>query len=176
MALDIVTPTNAVVAGNGHLATRRAAKVKTVANVRPGRLAEYDTDDDHFKAASAGVIHGAFGWVDKNLTNPDWDKTANPVAEDEFQLVKGKGLLVRASLASGENVKRGDLLIAAANGEVKKGANLTIAAGATAVTSSAANGAIVAGSLPPGGRVVGEAAHDVDASAAAKDIVVESWI
>lgn len=176
MASDVSVPKNAVLAGMSHIARRKPLRVKTVTNVRPGRLVVYDTDDDHFKVAAANAVHGILGWAEKNYTNPAWDGASDPTAEDEFSIIRGPGVPVKARLASGENVKRGDLLVPAANGELKKATTLNIPSGVTSVTSTVANGEIIAGSVPKDGRVVAEAEHDVDATAEAKDIVVTSLI
>lgn len=176
MAEDtVILPTNAVAFGGP--VKRRSKKVKTVTGLRKGLLVEYDTDSSHIKRAGAGVIHGLLGWLEDIIpaTGIPWNNDADPVAEDPCSVVRGYGAHVKGKLASGENVKEGDLLISAANGEVAKAANLAIPAGGVAVTSTGANPALT-GSAPPGGRIVGVALHDVDATAEAKDIGIESWI
>lgn len=178
MALDIQSPNNAVLVGGTPV--RDSLRVKTVANVLPGRLVMYDTDDGHFQAAGSGTDHGLLGWFELAIpaNGSAYDPTVVPTTEDWCSVLSGPGIRVRARLASGENIKRGDLLVAAANGELKKASALAIAAGATAVTSTAANGSsIITGSYgDAGGVIVAVAMETVDATAEAKNIVVKSLI
>lgn len=170
------TPTNAVYVGGAQV-KRRSRKVKTVTGLRRKLLVKYDTDADHIQLAGAAEIHGLQGWLEEVIpaNARPWNNDADPVTEDPCTVVAGKGSHVCAILASGQNIKAGDLLISAANGRVQKAANIAIPSGGVAVTSSSANPALT-GSAPPGGRIVGEALHDVDATAAEMDIVLDSWI
>lgn len=166
---------NTTVLANAHLVAHKGDyKVKTAANVRSGRLVVRDTTDKEIKAAIAG--DDPMGWVDYRVKDAVRDRAADFAAEDVLHIIGGHGVIVQARLASGENVTAGGLAVAAAAGEVKAAATLQVASGATAVTSTAANGEIITGSYPPDGILVGRFHESVDATLAAKDIAVESFI
>lgn len=71
-------------------------KAKTLTNLRAGVFVIYDTDDAHFKAAGAAAAN-VVGILSRNLTNPGWDPTTAPAAEDECEiLICGSGARVKA--------------------------------------------------------------------------------
>jgi|Deesub1362A_J573_1020465.scaffolds.fasta_scaffold04856_3 hypothetical protein len=142
---------------------------KTVTNCNPGVLVTRDTDDDHFKAC--GATDMPLGFLDVNETVGIGDTY---VADDVGKVLSGP-VAVRAILANGENVTKGDLLVQAANGRLAKASTLQVASGATGVTSSAANGDIITGHYGDT-PLVARAEETVDATGGEQAIVVRSLL
>lgn len=141
----IVTPANTVYAGGARYdECVQTYKVKTTTNLRAGVFVIKDTDDDHVKAAGAEAANVIGVLTEKNWTNPEWDPTTAPTAEDEFDvLLCGSGAWAK----------------------VRNGAN--IAVGARLSTSATARAAAF-GTATQG---VGIALHDSDGSGAETDLV-----
>ncbi|MFQ5765417.1 MAG: DUF2190 domain-containing protein [Rhodospirillales bacterium] len=112
---------------------------KAGAAIAAFRILKFGADDDHL-IQSAAATDGHMGVA----------AHAAAAAEDSIRAV----LAGIAKVEYGGTITRGDRITADANGKAVKAADLTIASGATPVTSSAANGAIIAGSVPPS-RTVG---------------------
>lgn len=84
----IVPPANSVYAGGTRYDQAvQTYKVKTVTNLRAGVFVIKDTDDDHVKAAGAEAANVIGVLTEKNWTNPAWDPTTAPTAEDEFDVL-----------------------------------------------------------------------------------------
>ena len=175
----MVKPTNQIVYDSKgiHIQTK---KVETATNMYPGRLVVKGTnDDDVIIGTAAGAVIGWLGYeqTDKKYRNATVDTIYE--ANDQVAVINGPGIILVGSLASGQNVTKGARLVAAAAGELTAATAITATtpAGATAVTSSSAQPAMtMAGGLPTQGIVVAIAEESVDASAAAKDIMVRSLI
>jgi len=154
-------------------------KIETAAGCYPGRLVKKGTTDGQAVVNTAAGM--AMGWLGyektQDLYKPATVDTIYKV-NDFASLVKGDIILV-ARLAEGESVARGDPLVAAANGELKKAsaATVTIASGAVSVVSDKAQpDEAVVGAYGSEGPIVAYADETVDASAAAKDIKVRGVI
>lgn len=151
-------------------------KIGTVANCYPGRLVEYVTGQAEIKVGTAaGKV---IGWLGYEQAHGDYrPATVDTIYLDNafVPVLYGGGFSVVASLASGDNVTIGALLVAAASGELTEADALAVPAGSTAVTSTSAAPAIT-GAYGSQGLVVARAMEDKDASSAAADIVVESLI
>jgi hypothetical protein len=94
-------------------------KVETATNVYPGRLVKKGTNDDDIVVNSAGGA--AIGWAGYEQTSKRYrPATVDTIyaANAQITVIHGPGIGVVASLASGENVAKGAILKAAANGEV----------------------------------------------------------
>ncbi len=171
----VVKPTNKIVAGGNPLV--QELKVETATNMYPGRLVKKGTNDDDIVVNTAAGA--AIGWLGYEQANPVFmpaDVDTIYVQNDMAPVLNGGGFFVVGRLASGQNVTKGTPLVGAANGELIAATALSVATGATQVTSSAANGAIITGSLGAQGVIVAIAEQSVDASSAAADIVVRSLI
>lgn len=172
-----------LVLGNQHLVSHKGDyKVGTASNVRTGRLVARDGSDKKVKAAADGANSGLVGWVEARVVADDgsaafdYDRDSDFSADDIVHVLGGPGVIVNARLANGENVTQGDYLVPAAGGELKAAATLSVDSGTTAVTSTAANGEIIAGSVPRDGAIVAKAHESVDASGGAADIAAEALI
>jgi len=167
-------PNNKIVAAGEPLV--QELKVETATNMYPGRLVKKGTNDDDIVVNTASGM--PVGWLGYEQTNPQY-KPANVdtayAANDYAAVLNGGGFVIVGRLASGESVNKGDLLVPAANGELQEADTLEIASGSTTVTSTAANGDIITGHYGDA-PVVAVAEETVDASAAAKDIMVRSLI
>jgi len=168
-------PTNGVLVAGHPL--KMEQNIETATNMYPGRLVKKGTNDDDIVVnTAAGNASGWLSYEDTKIGKPDdvdsiYKITAKPV------VLYGGGFVVVGHLASGENVAKDDYLVGAANGELKKASAVVIASGATPVTSGAANGAaIVTGSIPGEGRILAQAKESVNATSAAADIMVLSFI
>lgn len=176
--MTLISPTNKIIVQGDPLYDER--KIETVANCFPGRLVKKGTADHQIVVnTAAGKACGVLGY---EKAHPDYKpKTVDTiyVVNDWAPIRYGGGFVYNGRLKNGESVVMGDLLVAAANGEVKKAtaATVTLASGSTAVTSDKAQpDESVAGSIPAEGIIVGEAKATVDASAAAKDLLILSKI
>ena len=167
-------PTNKIVAAGRPLV--QELKIETVTNLYPGRLVKKGTNDDDIVVNTAA--NPPVGWLGYEQANPAFKPasvdTIYGAAEDLVPVLNGGGFVVVGRLASGQSVVKGDPLVPVANGELAKGAALTItASGAANIT----DGQAVTGSgYGSEGPIVGYAEETVDASAAAKDIMVRSMI
>lgn len=127
-------------------------KVETATNMYPGRLVKKGTNDDDIVVNTAAGA--AIGWLGYEQTikkyRPDDVDTIYAV-NDQAAVLHGGGFVIVGRLASGQSVSKGDRLMAAANGELS---------GGTVGTD----------------EIVAIAEETVDASAAAKDIMVRSLI
>ena len=127
-------------------------EIKTVADMKPGRLVQRDTTDNQIKV-STDDDH-VYGWLAYEHT-PVMYRPANKdtiyVVKDRVGVIVGGEVVIRAQLASGQSVSMGDKLTAAAAGE------LTAATLATDM-------------------VVATAMETVDASDSALKIIVKSRI
>lgn len=171
----VVKPTNKIVAGGTPLV--QELKVETATNMYPGRLVKRGTNDDDIVVNTEGG--NALGWLGYEQTNPVFmptDVDTIYAQNDMVAVLNGGHFYVVGRLASGQNVTKGTPLVGAANGELAAAVGLTVATGATQVTSSAANGAIISGTLGTQGIVVAIAEQSVDASGGSADIVVRSLI
>ena len=165
-------PTNAIVVyGEPEV---EFLKVETVANCYPGRLVKKDTSDYQVEVCGAAGI--AVGWLGYEQTEP----SARPDTVDTIYVVNktvavlhGGKFGIVALLKQGENVVKGQLLVAAENGEVAAADAITIAASGS---DNITDGQGVVGTIPAGGLPVARALESVDASSAAADIMVESLI
>jgi len=163
----VVTPENAVLVQGTPLVEELICKTPT--NCTPGVLVTRDTDDDHFKVCQP--TDTPLGWLDTSYKYGIGDTYE---ADQPARILKGD-IFVRAILAAGENVTKGDYLTIAADGRVKKASPLAVQAGTTSVTSTAANGQILEGGVPPE-IIVAQAEQSVDATAGEAAIVVRSLI
>jgi len=167
-------PDNKIVVAGSPLV--QELKVETATNMYPGRLVKKGTNDDDIVVCGASDM--PIGWLGYEHTaapyRPSTVDTAYS-ANDRAAVLCGGGFVLVARLASGENVSKGDLLVPAANGELKKASTLQIAEGSTTVTSTAANGDIITGHYGDA-PIVAIAEESVDASSEAKDIMVRSLI
>ncbi|WP_342303636.1 hypothetical protein [Methanolobus sp. ZRKC5] len=171
----VVKPANKIVAGGKPL--EQELKIETDTNMYPGRLVKRGTNDDDMVVNTAAGP--ALGWLGYEQTNPVFmptDVDTIYAQNDMAAVLYGGGFLIVGRLASGQNVTKGTRLVAAANGELTAATSIVVDTGSTPVTSGAANGAIVSGSIPDEGLVVAITQQSVDASSAASDILVLSLI
>ncbi len=95
--------------------------IKTVTNVRSGRLLEKDTTDDSMKILAAAGKNGIAICGVRNYTNPKWVHTTAPTADDIiecFVLVPGQVYKFRngAALVQGDQAQWGATGLAALAG------------------------------------------------------------
>lgn len=142
--------TNVVVADRTgiHVQTK---KVETATNVYPGRLVIQGTNDDDI--AVCGAQGEALGWAGYEDTAKAYrPATISTIytANHFLAVVNGPGIIVRASLASGQTVDKGSRLMAGANGELSGGTvgtNEIVAIAEQSVASTAAGTVIMVRSL-----------------------------
>jgi hypothetical protein len=139
-------------------------------SVKPGMLVIKGTGDHQVQPAGDGAKN-PLGVADYDarykITDAYPDKS--PV-----RVLKGS-IVVVVTLASGNNVSKGQALVCAPNGEVKAAADIAVSvpSGTTTVTSNAAQPDLQEiGSIPPYGVIVGFAEESVDASAEAKPLMM----
>lgn len=172
----LVKPANGVLVAGKPI--RIELTVETSANVIPGRLVKLGSNQGKVVVNTAGAEPLAWvGYESSGIgTGAPIDKTTAYGAGTRVPLMLGGDFIVVGRLASGQNVAAGTLLVADANGCLKAASAMTIATGATQVTSSSANGAIVSGSIPGEGRIVAKAMEAVNATSADADIMVLSFV
>ena len=127
-------------------------EVETVANMYPGRLVKRDTGDNQVEVNDTD--DNVYGWLAYEHTAIEYrpaNKDTIYKVNDRAAVIVGGEIVIRGLLASGANVTMGAKLTAAANGELSA---------ATIGTHS----------------VLAVAMESVDASAAAKNIIVRSLI
>ena len=165
---------NSVVQGGSPKLDTRELEV--AAGVYPGSCLQKGTNANDVVACTAGAK--AIGWAGYNETNalnrPATIDTIY-VVDSLVGMVYGGGFSLRARLANGQNVEEGQALVPTAAGELTAAAALIIDTGSTAVTSVAADGAIITGDVGDN-RLVAYAREAVDASGGAAAIVVDSLI
>lgn len=172
--LGLQKPANKIVVAGDPLVMQQ--NIETATNCYSGRLVKKGTNDNDIVVnTAAGNPTGWLGYEQVGTGMPDSVDSIYSAGAQAPVLYGGKFVIV-GHLASGENVAKDDQLVAAANGELKKASSLAVATGATPVTSSAANGAIVSGSVPLEGPIVAKAMESVNATSAAADIMVLSYI
>jgi len=167
-------PTNRIVVAGEPIV--HECKVETATNMYPGRLVQKGTNDDDIVVGTATGM--PIGWLGYEQAHSAYQPSTVDTAyslNDRAPVLNGGKFVIVGRLATGENVSKGDLLVPAANGELKKASTLTVAAGATAVTSTAANGDIISGHYGDA-PIVARAMESVDASGGAADIMVLSLI
>lgn len=143
-----VVPVNAIlIAGT---ALHEEKEVGTATATIPGRIAIDETNDYTCTNATTNSLNpiGVFDVEPGQLRTTSYD------AGDQARIIRGP-IRVLLTLLASENVTRGDYLVPAALGKVKKAAAIT----ATIATGTITNlGAItVAGSYEPGGKIVAQA-------------------
>ena len=156
-------------------------KVEVATNMFGGRLVTRGTNDDDIVVAGANAT-SLKGWLSYEHTH----KNDRPATVDTIYAINAQAVVLSgghfrllATLAAGENVTQGQYLVSAAAGMVQLASALTvtIANGTIAVLSDKAQPDEVAiGAYGSEGVIVARAAQSVDATLAAADIIVESWI
>ena len=173
--LGLRKPTNKIVAAGKPLVME--LNVETATNVYPGRLVKKGTNDNDIVVCGAG--EKCIGWAGyEQVTNAGFmptDVDTIYAANAQAPVLYGGGFVVVASLASGNEIAKGDRLVAAANGEVSKAAAAVTKTGDVAVKSTAAT-APISGTVPEGGIVVGIAMESVTTVSASDDLMVLSLI
>lgn len=140
------------------------------ATVKPGMLVIKGTADHQVQPAGDGAKN-PLGVADYD---PRYKITDAYADKSPVRVLKGP-IVVVVTVASGNNVTKGQALVCAPNGEVKLAADIAVSvpAGGTTVTSDAAQPDLTEiGSIPPYGVIVGFAEESVDASAAAKSLMM----
>lgn len=166
--------------GNAHLnAPVGDFKVKTASNVRAHRLVAFDTTAKEIKTAPAGAAALPLGWVTMRVKDGAVLTDADYAVNDVVKVERGPGTIRQAVLLTGTTaVNPGDPLTTAGNGKLKKAVaiSVTVPAGATAVTSTAAQPPLtVAGGVPPE-PIVAYAMEVSDPAASDKTLAVMSAI
>lgn len=176
-AVDVgmVHPANKIVLRGTPLV--QSERIETVANMYPGRLVKRDTTDGDMEVNTVG--NPPTGWLGYEQASGDY----KPATEDTIYVVNdiaprlfGGGFVIIGRIKTGEGViTKGDFLTPGAAGELLKAVAINVDSGTTAVTSIAANGAVISGSLLDA-PIVAIAQETVDATSAAKDCAVLSLI
>ena len=152
--------------------------VETTTNVKPGRLVKKGTlaTDIVAMAAPTDKPAGFVGW-DAEGAHPSVSPATRDTAyaaTKKAPVVYGPGTILVSKLASGQNVTKDTPLVPASGSPYELAAAANI--GGTEGSASKHVSATFTGSFPPGGMIVALAKENMDASAAAKDIIVESLI
>ncbi len=117
-------PNNAVIQGpyKGGSPLVEFLDVGTVANMYPGRLVQRENTDYDTKVGGVGSGNkDPFGWLGYEQASDNFRPATRAtiyVLDDVAPVHSGAGFRVRASLAAGFTVNKGDLLGAWSNGEV----------------------------------------------------------
>ena len=146
--------------------------------MKPGIVVTRGTDDD--KIAICGAAGNAIGFLGYEHTQVVYrpatiDDEYN--VNDKATIVAGQ-IVVRAKLAAGESVVKGDRLVVTANGELKKADASTVTIPAYSASYAESGTYNVNGAIPAEGIVIAIAEETVDNSAgtSAVNILVRSLI
>lgn len=165
-----------VVVGGAPLAIFEELRVKTVTtgHMRPGRLVKRDTTDSEFQLAGAGD-KGILGFIGRDPTK---DAGVDLAAGQWARIGHGpNGIVAVLSLDESQTIVKGDRLVPAANGRVKKATafSVSVPSGAVAVTSTAAQPDLTeAGSDLPE-EIVGKAEESVTTGTSAFSDINVRW-
>ncbi len=175
MPFTIPSGRKVVIAGNPVI---EELNVEVTTNVKPGRLVKKGTDADDI-VAMAAVTDKPAGWVgwDGEGVHPSVSPATRDTAyaaDKKAPIWYGPGTIGVAKLAAGQNVTKDTPLVPASGSPYELAAAATMSNTETGSTSHVT--ATPAGSFPAGGMIVALAKENCDASAAAKDIVIESLI
>ncbi len=123
--------------------TVQIRKVKTATNMYPGRLVIRDTDDSQISVCGAGGK--AIGWLSyedtpKKYRQPTGAETIASIflVNAEVAVINGPGMVLMASIPTGQTYVKGDRLVAGANGQVALASAPTVPTGSVPVTSTSA--------------------------------------
>jgi hypothetical protein len=170
--VGVKAPANGVLAG-GQPLVQELIVGSDAAALYPGRLVVRSADGaDYVKEAGDGA-QNVIGWAGIPYNKGKDDQLAQG---DIIPVYNGGGFRILTTLANGQTVQKGDYLVVTTGGKVKKATQLNIRSGSTTVTSTAANGNIVDGSVPAEGIIVAVAEEDKDATAGDQPLVVRSLI
>jgi hypothetical protein len=153
-------------------------KIETAANCIPGRVAAQGTADGQTVVASGS--NDPIGWFLYEDAHESYKPATRATAYALAAMAPigyGRNFGILGSIASGQGaVAKGKYLRVTSAGQLALATvALTLASGSTAVTSSAANGAIISGDRAAA-QIVAIALESVDATSAAKDCCVLSLI
>jgi hypothetical protein len=142
--LGFVKPNNDVIQGDFPHGSpfMQLLQIKTVANMYPGRLVIRDTTDYQVGVGGAsGHVIGWLGYGEAPTGFKPATRTTIYAVNDTAPVHSGGGFRVRASLAIGQNVVKGQRLMPAAAGELTDYVAATDDAVAIAAESVDATGA-----------------------------------
>ena len=165
--MPFVKPSNKILVGGTPLVEELVTEGTTC---KPGLFVKKGTGDHQVTLAGDGEKK-PLGILDADLRYKIADAFPD---KHPVKVLKGP-IVVVATLLTGNNVTKGQALVCAANGKLKAAADIavTVPAGATAVTSNAAQPDLLEiGSIPPYGVITCFAEESVDASAEDKSIMV----
>ncbi len=151
-------------------------KVETATSMYPGRLVIKGTgDDDVIVGTAGGTVLGWLGY--EHTAKKHRPATVDTIYTQNAQaaVLRGPGTVLVASLPAGQNIAKGDRLVAAADGQLTKASGAAAAAGATAVTAHTAAPTMV-GPIPTEGIAVAVAEETLNSGGASADIMVRSLI
>ena len=150
-------------------------KVENVSYMYPARFVKKGTGDDDVVvcAAATDLPVGLLGYEQAHASYKPATITTLYALNAWAPVLKGGKFLAVVKLTA-DSVVKGDLLILASQGRVRKAVvqSVAVPVGGTAVTSTAAQPDLTeAGSIPAGGQVVARAEETQDASGADKDLM-----
>lgn len=123
-------------------------KVETATNMIPGKVVKKGTADGDIVVGTAGCkASGFLGYEQSAVHFKPLNRDTAYVANASAPVLKGGDYEIDAWLAAGQTITKDDFLVPGADGNLIAASSLSVATGATSVVSSAANGAIIAGSL-----------------------------
>lgn len=169
--MPYVKPSNKILVAGSPLVEELVTEGATV---KPGLLVIKGTGDHQVQPAGDGAKN-PLGVADYD---PRYKITDAYADKSSMRVLKGP-IVVLLTLASGNNVSKGQALVCAANGEVKAAADnsVSVPSGGTNVTSTAAQPDLQEiGSIPPYGIIIGFAEESVDASGEAKSLMMRMVI
>lgn len=170
-----VEPTDKIVLAGTPIVVEK--EVETVATMYPGRLVKRDTGDNQVEVNTI-KNPAPYGWLGYEHTPIEY----RPATKDTIYKVNDRAavvfgpIVVRAKLATSQTIIMGDKLVGAGAGMLSKATQINVETGSTPVTSSAANGNVLDGSMGEEGPIVAEALESVTTTGAAKNIIVRSLI
>jgi hypothetical protein len=159
-------------------------KIHTATNCIPGRLAAVYSNADAEVVVNT-VNNTPIGWFGFEATNPKYTVGAEMAITDEYEvdaivaIHNGPGIVFVGHVANGQHIYRGNVLCAAADGELTAATAIvgTIPSGSTSLLSSSSVPTItMAGGLPPQGLPVAIAEAEINASGAAATGCVRSLL
>lgn len=150
MPQGLVPSSNAILVAGIPLVEELEAE--TVTTSKPGKYVIRGTTDERFNVSGdlSNVVIGIADVIAGRLRSDAFE------AGDQVRILSGPIVVMAIGLAN-QSFTKGQALIVDAQGRVKAAAAITATIGADALTSN--NTITVAGSSPPGGRIVAYAAE-----------------
>jgi len=122
--------------------------VENATNMISGKVVKKGTSDTDIVVGTAGCKPSGFlGYEQAPVHFKPLDRDTGYAVKASAPVLKGGDYEIDAWLAAGQTITKDDFLVPDDDGNLKIASALAIATGATQVTSSGANGAVINGSV-----------------------------